>query len=110
MPTGGTADWLTLPNKPLTFPPSVHNHDALYRPITWNPNWVDIVDRPQQVSLEQALESMGYLPIPQRTTTEINAIVVPADKSGIVLDKTLGVYKLWNSVSQTWAKIVITSE
>ena len=54
-------------------------------------------------------ESPGNLPymlIPQRTTTEINSIVLPAGSVALVWDKTLGVLKIWNGLS--W-KVYITS-
>jgi len=110
-PVGGEVGdvyWNGILEKPLLFPPTVHTHDALYKPIGWKADWnTDILNKPQEIPLTQAIEQLGYLPIPERTTAEINSLVLPVGKSGIVKDKTLNVYRLWDGVS--WSKIVITS-
>ena len=46
------------------------------------------------------LDQQDYVPVKGRTTIEINATVLPADKFGIVFDKNLKVYKAWNG--STW--------
>jgi hypothetical protein len=109
-PTGsGPVLWDNILNKPSMYPPLPHNHDALYRPITWKPDYnTEILNVPKEISLAAAIEQLGYLPIPQKTTAEINAIVLAAGKSGIIMDKTLGVYKLWSGTA--WSKIVITNQ
>jgi hypothetical protein len=77
--TGGVADWNTLLNKPLLFPPAVHNHDGVYRRIDQKIDYnLDIINLPQQISLTQAIENLGYLPIPERTTTELTGLVLRA--------------------------------
>jgi hypothetical protein len=38
--------WAEITGKPTTFAPSAHNHDALYRPISWVPTWTDISGKP----------------------------------------------------------------
>ena len=108
MPTGGTADWNTLLNKPLTFAPSVHNHDLLYKAITYVPSWTeitgkpnlfsgkytDLTDLPGSIELQAALSSLpGILPV-RMTTAQINALT-PVE--GLeVYDLTLHVKKYWN--------------
>ena len=42
----GTVTWDAVSGKPLTFPPVVHNHDALYRGITWVPTWGEVTGKP----------------------------------------------------------------
>jgi hypothetical protein len=131
----GVADWNTMINKPSTFPPSAHNHDLLYKPLnyvpTWNeitgkpatfapsahnhdllykpiayvPTYAEITGKPAELELNIAIASMSYLPLPQKTTTEITALVIPAGVIAMVWDKTLGVVKLWNGT--VW-KVVIT--
>ena len=46
----GIVSWESITNKPLTFPPSTHNHDALYRPITWVPTFAQITSKPTTLS------------------------------------------------------------
>jgi hypothetical protein len=106
--TGGVADWNTMINKPATFPPSAHNHDLLYKPIGYVPTWVEITGKPQEIPLQDAIDQLGYLPVPSKTTAQINALVIPTGKRGVVFDNTLGVYKLYDGT--TWSKIVITNQ
>ena len=121
VPTGGqTVTWLTLTGKPATFPPDVHNHSTLYRPLTWVPVWgeisekpiffsgsyTDLTDKPGTIELAAALAQLGYLPIPGQTTAAINATVVPAGEGGIVKDATLDCYKIWSN--GVW-KVLITN-
>jgi hypothetical protein len=108
MPSGGSTDWLSITNKPnffdgkyssllgtpSLFPPTAHRHD-----------YSQIDNRPSELDLSDAVSQLSYLPIPQKTTTEINAIIVPAGVVGIVYDKTLKVYKVW---TETVWKIAIT--
>ena len=77
---------------PATFPPAIHNHDLLYRPITYVTKWAEIPDKPGEIQLKVALESLGiYL---DKTTVELNAIV-PLGGFGIALDKTVKAYKIY---------------
>ena len=46
----GTVTWDVITGKPTTFPPSTHNHDALYRPITWVPTFAQITSKPTTLS------------------------------------------------------------
>ena len=46
----GTVTWDAITGKPTTFPPSTHNHDALYRPITWIPSFAQITSKPTTLS------------------------------------------------------------
>jgi hypothetical protein len=103
-------------------------HDGLYRTITWVPTWndilekpsayipvahthdynTDITDKPPEQELVDAILELDYLPIPKRTTEQINAIVMPPDGSGIVKDITLDMYKIYKN--GTWNVFVITSD
>lgn len=96
LPTMGNLDWVNITNKPLTFAPAAHRH-----------NWSDLDNLPVLIDLQSAIETLGYLPVPQKSTTELASVILPAGKSGIVYDKTLKVYKLWDG--QGWLKIVITN-
>lgn len=101
------------------------NHSGLYRPITWVPAWADvtgkpttftptahthdyntdIINKPPQQDLMQAIAGLDYLPIPSKTTAQINALVMPTGASAIVKDATLNVYKVYKD--GIWS-IVIT--
>ncbi len=41
--TGKFSDLLDIPT---TFPPAIHNHDALYKPIDYIPAWTEILGKP----------------------------------------------------------------
>jgi len=46
-PSGtGTVTWDGVLDKPTLFPPSAHNHDALYRAITWVPTFAQVTSKP----------------------------------------------------------------
>lgn len=97
LPAVGTLDWAGIIGKPV------------FSTVALTGDYNDLKNLPQQISLTNAIENLGYLPVPERTTTEINATMLPAGKSGIVKDKTLKCYKLWNSDTMAWDKIVITN-
>lgn len=118
LPSGGTADWNTLLNKPTTFPstwltvsgkPLVFNPDLtitnpLYRPITWKPDYnTDILNKPAEVQLDIAISELNGIKLPVLTTVQINALI-PAVGT-IVYDQTLNVLKIYTG---TW-KVIITS-
>lgn len=98
--------WNSLTGKPTSYPPSAHNHDLLYKPISYVPTWAEITNKPPEVELIEELPKMAYLPLVQKTTTEINSTIVPSGVVAIVWDKTLGVMKIWNGTQ--W-KTVITA-
>ena len=115
--------------RPITWVPSwtdvtgKPNFDALYLPITYIPTWgsitgkpafatvattgsyTDLINVPPVQDLKTGIESLDYLPIPGKTTDQINAIV-PTTGSGIVKDITLNVYKVYKTGG--WV-IVITN-
>ena len=99
--------WAEITGKPSTFPPSTHNHDALYRPITWSPAWNDITGKPTEIELGDELPKLNGWKICQKTTAEINAMVIPVDEVVEVWDKTLGVKKV--CVKGVW-KTYITNQ
>jgi len=122
----GVADWNTMINKPATFPPSAHNHDLLYKPFNYVPTWAeitgkpstfppsahttawaDITGKPTEIELIDELALLPYTPLVQKTTAEINALVIPTGTVAMVWDKTLGVLKIWNG--SIW-KTIITNQ
>lgn len=98
MPTGGTGivDWASITNKPTTFPPSTHNHSSLYKPISYVPTWAEITGKPAEVDLKDAIPMLDYISLPQKTTAEKNALVIPVGRVALVWDKTLGLLSIWN--------------
>jgi hypothetical protein len=54
------------------------------------------LDVPETIPLDEAIMALPYSELRQYTTTEINALIIPAGKIVEVWDKTLGVKKLWN--------------
>ena len=78
---GTTVTWETLAGKPVTYPS----------------DWETMIHKPGVIELKEALEQLGYLPIPTQTTAEINATVVPVGEAGIVKDSTLDCYKIWSN-------------
>lgn len=92
----GTVTWNDILLKPTLFPPTAHTH-----------TWDQITDKPQEMALIDAINALGYLPVPSKTTVEINAMVMPVNVYAIVRDKTLGVTKQWNGT--TW-QILITNQ
>jgi len=153
-----TGSYSDLLNVPLTFTPSAHNHDALYKSISYVPAWAeitgkpatfpstwatvsgkptfatvattgsytdllnipstftpashthdyqtDITNKPTEQELSDAITGLDYLPIPRKTTAQINAMVMPANTCGLVQDITLGVLKIWDGTK--W-NVLITS-
>jgi len=97
LPSIGVTYWSDVLSKPLTFPPIAHTHDYA----------IDLTNKPGTIQLAEALGQLGYLPIPGKTTAEINAIVVPAGKGGIVRDATLDCYKVWSN--GVW-KVLMTNQ
>jgi hypothetical protein len=121
-PTGtGSVTWDAILNKPLTFAPSVHNHDLLYKAITYVPAWAeitgkptlfsgsykDLTDKPGSIELGIALQQLRGI-IPHRyTTVQIEALMPTAEEEGMeVYDLTLHVKKYWNG---TMWKIIPTT-
>jgi len=97
---GSTSDmvlWDDIPDKPLVFPPDLTVTDARYKAIDW---------QPEGIFLDDYLDQLGYLPIPRKTTEEIEAKILPDDKAGIVFDKTLEVYKIWKKTGWKIISIV----
>jgi len=106
-PIGYVPSWAEITGKPTVFAPAAHNHDLLYKPITYVPTWTEITNKPVEIELINELPLLAYLPLPQKTTAEINATVVPAGTIAMVWDKTLQVVKLWNG--SVW-KTIITNQ
>ena len=127
-PAGGEVGdvyWNDILSKPSLFPPAVHSHDLLYKPIGYVPSWgevtvkpttfppaahttawAEITDKPEPIELSEALPQLDFLQPPQKTTAEIDALVMPSGSEGAeIWDKTLGVKKMWSG--SVW-KILIT--
>jgi hypothetical protein len=75
---------------------ATHNHSTLYKAIGWFPTWDEVTAKPATLELSVAIEQLGYLPVPQKTTAEINALVIPTGTRALVYDRTLEVLKIWN--------------
>lgn len=124
--SGGSVNWDAIIGKPATYPPATHNHDLLYKPFNYVPTWAeitgkpstfppaphltawtDITGKPTEIELINEIPQLAYLPLPQKTTAEINATVVPAGTIAMIWDKTLGVVKLWSG--SQW-KTIITNQ
>lgn len=109
------ADWNTdILNKQSTYPPSAHDHNLLYKPINWHETWLDLLSKPStfppsahthpwtdvtakptEVELSNELPLLNGWELPQKSTTAINAMVIPKNKVVEVWDSTLGVKKVW---------------
>lgn len=116
--TGGATtqvEWLSILNKPLTFPPETHTH--AYKPLSYVPSWeeitskptffsgryTDLTDKPSEIELQDAISQLDILIIPKLTTVEI-ASKQPLE-GYLVWDKDLKVLKVG---SGTIWKIIIT--
>ena len=44
--TTGDVYWDNILNKPSMFPPEAHNHNGLYKPISYIPTWAEILNKP----------------------------------------------------------------
>jgi hypothetical protein len=121
MPSGGVADWNTIINKPPTFPPSIHNHDLLYKALTYIPTWTEITgkpptypsdwtttaNKPGEIELGIAISQLKGIIPPRYTTVQIDALMPIAEEEGLeVYDLTLHVKKYWNG---TMWKIIPTT-
>jgi len=87
--TGSVADWNTMINKPLTFPPSVHDHDLLYKALTYVPIWTEITDKPTtypsdwtttankpgEIELGIAISQLSAIKFPVLTQAQIDTLV-----------------------------------
>lgn len=91
--TGSYGDLLNIPS---AFTPVAHTHN--YQ--------TDITNKPTEQELLEAIAVLDYLPIPRKTTAQINAMVMPANTCGLVQDITLNVLKFWDGT--IW-NILITS-
>lgn len=100
----GIVDWASVTNKPTTFPPSVHNHDALYKPISYVPPWAEITNKPAEIDLQAAILTLQGLAIPRLTTVQINALT--PSEGILVWDTTLKVMKVGSGTA--W-KVLITA-
>ena len=77
--------WAEITGKPSTYTPSTHTHA-----------WTEITNKPPEQELIDAIASLGYLPIPGKTTDQINTII-PTNGGGIIFDVTLNVYKVFKN-------------
>lgn len=82
-----TGKYTDLLNIPTTFAPSSHQHD-------YN---TDIVNKPAEQDLMDALKTLDYYPLKGKTTAEINALVIPPGYGAIAFDATLNVYKFYKN-------------
>jgi len=87
--------WSSIIGKPLLFPPETHNHNLLYKPINYVPDWSEILNKPLEISLIDVILSKSGLPIPKYTTIQINALI-PSQEGVLIYDTTLHLMKYWN--------------
>jgi len=100
-----TGSYSSLLNIPAVFPPAVHNHDGLYKPINYVPDYSEITNKPSEIELIEAISSAQYLIIPKLTTIQITTLI---PQPGIfVYDVTLNVLKYHNGTE--W-KVLITNQ
>ncbi len=97
---GGSTDWGLIINKPTFYPVDLTVLDTRYKPISYTPTYAGLPDKPAQIDFMTAIPQMSYLPLPQKTTTEIAALSIPTGTIAMVWDKTLNVLKIWNGT--TW--------
>jgi hypothetical protein len=96
LPGSGTNDFNLLINKPAFYPVDLAPLDLRYKPMSFTPTYAALPDKPPTMDLNTAIPSLNYLALPQKTTAEINALVIPVGIIAMVWDKTLGVLKIWN--------------
>ena len=120
-PTGtGTVTWDAITGKPTLFPPSAHNHDLLYRPLSWLPSWNDVIgkplfhavatsgsyndlkDKPVTTELSEALPTLSGIRLPVLTQTQINALT-PV-KGLLLWNDTEGVLQVYSGTA--WKTIM----
>ena len=81
------------------------NHSGLYKLVSYVPTWEEVVNKPQEVLLSEAIPALNGIAVPRMTTIEINAIVNPPE--GLtVYDLTLHAMRFYNGT--IW-KTLITS-
>jgi hypothetical protein len=107
IPSGGSNDWNILINKPTFYPVDLAPLDLRYKSITYVPDYSEIKNKPAQMDLNTAIPTLSYLALPQKTTTEISALVIPSGTIAMVWDKTIGALKIWNGT--IW-KIYISNQ
>jgi hypothetical protein len=147
----GTVTWDAITGKPATFTPSAHtqawstitsrpttlsgygitdaaalnhNHNTLYRPISWVPTWNDVlgkpifsavattgsyndlIEKPETIELEAALPTLMGIKLPVLTQTQINALV-PV-KGLILYNDTDGVLQIYTG--SVWKVLATTND
>lgn len=84
---------------------NTHNHNTLYKSISYVPTWAEITGKPAEVDLQTAISQLNVLVIPKKTTAEITAMTPTA--GSFVYDVTLNVLKIGNGT--VW-KTLITNQ
>jgi len=105
LPGIASVTWTDVQNKPLTFPPATHNHDLLYKPITYVPTWTEILNKPPEEKLETAIPQLMGIKLPVMTATQISALT-PV-KGLLLFNDTEGVLQIYNGT--VW-KTIITNQ
>jgi hypothetical protein len=130
-PSGsGSTAWSAITGKPTTLAGygisdaalANHNHITLYKAIGYVPTWaeitgkptfatvatsgsyVDLLNKPPEIELQDAISSMNVIVIPKKTTAEIAAMTPTA--GSFVYDVTLNVLKIGNG---SVFKVLITA-
>jgi hypothetical protein len=89
LPTGGTADWNTLLNKPATFPSTWATVSG--KPTLFSGSYLDLTNKPTEIELATAISSLPFFSPPKKTTAEIGALT--PTEGDLVFDKTLKEWK-----------------
>ena len=116
----GVITWDAITGKPSTFPPATHNHNSLYRPISYVPTWSEITSKPNFATvattgsyndlsnkplteeLSVAISKLAGVRIPVYTQTQINALT--PSKGLLVFNDTDGILQIYNGT--VWKNII----
>jgi len=103
--SGGVVNWTDVLNKPLVFTPDLSITNLLYKPISYTPTYAELLDKPGEIELQEAISQLSGIKLPVLTTVQIDALTTEAGT--LVYDATLNVLKI--NTGNLW-KIIITNQ
>ena len=103
--SGGVVNWTDVLNKPLVFAPDLSITNLLYKPISYTPTYAELLDKPGEIELQEAISQLSGIKLPVLTTVQIDALTTEAGT--LVYDATLNVLKI--NTGNLW-KIIITNQ
>jgi len=103
--SGGVVNWTDVLNKPLVFAPDLSITNLLYKPISYTPTYAELLDKPGEIELQEAISQLSGIKLPVLTTVQIDALTTEAGT--LVYDATLNVLKI--NTGNLW-KILITNQ